>query len=441
MQLTTVCVAVGRRWSLWVRQCHNPLNLQTSFIFLGFMDLPSGKKFLEDLQKPDVTKPFFSKYWDPPSLFTPAPPTREGWERRKDLSTATPSLVADLGKAGYKVASESVEMLGSGIFHMVYTLKLEDTSEFLVRISFNFRTDARSRIWAEAKMTREVAVLRLLHSIPFVPNVIHSNTSTINDIGSPYMLLQRLPGVPLGKEGYKPLVLSTTDQHQERFVESMAEAFAQVFSITLSEIGTSKQRHSQIMANNQFCRYLESMLVLANVRTAISPNGSRKRDDPDLPSLLNRLRELAVSLIPKDNGPGLARIALIHSDPNADNILIHDGVVSGLIDWETSAALPAYLAARYPPFLRSDGIWDPCFQPQDHKMYHHPQEWPTTNQEFEHLRSIFRETMSKIRPEFFEALEKGEKLRQLFEWLEFSTWAGPTTWAGCDLWERATRNA
>jgi hypothetical protein len=37
-------------------------------------------------------------------------------------------------------------------------------------------------------------------------------------------------------------------------------------------------------------------------------------------------------LILKDNT--LARIALVHSDPNADNILINNGVLSGLIDWE-----------------------------------------------------------------------------------------------------------
>ncbi|KAJ7707501.1 hypothetical protein B0H17DRAFT_1032896, partial [Mycena rosella] len=92
----------------------------------------------------------------------------------------------------------------------------------------------------------------------------------------------------------------------------------------------------------------------------------------------------------------LTCIALVHSDTNADNILIHDGVLSGLIDWEVpfhrlrcifpasyspkqrSAALPTYLAARYPRFLRSDGIWDPSFESRDRKMDRFPVEWPTT---------------------------------------------------------------
>lgn len=65
------------------------------------------------------------------------------------------------------------------------------------------------------------------------------------------MLLQKLPGEPFGKTGYKSILKSMALQvlllrlsmnphsyRQERFVRSVAEAFVQIFSITLSEIGT-----------------------------------------------------------------------------------------------------------------------------------------------------------------------------------------------------------
>ncbi|KAJ7707515.1 hypothetical protein B0H17DRAFT_1032943 [Mycena rosella] len=429
------------------------------------MDLPCGTQFLADLQSPGpnelkdqkLGRPYFGKYWDSPSLFAPAPPTREGWERRHELSTATPALIAELRKAGYEIAS--AEMLGHGMFHTVYVLKLKDNSELLVRISFNFRTDAGSRGWAESKMKRETAVLPLLHSNPFIPNVIHCSPSTENDVISPYMILQRLPGVSLGEEGYKSILSSIVGQ--EHFVRSLAEAFVQVFSVTLPEIGsvvgltpdgqpvigslidTGETDH--IVAEGPVKtieEYLDAMIVLANVRNMLESVNHKQNptpDDPDLPSLMNRLRTLAVSLIPKDNT--LARIALVRSDTNADNILIYDGVISGLIDWERSAALPAYLAARYSRFLRSDGIWDPRFESRDRKMNRYPEEWPTTEQEFENFREIFRNAVSKLSPEYSEALHKGGKLRQLFEWLEFASWSGQTTWDGCDRWERATRSA
>ncbi|KAJ7248388.1 hypothetical protein C8J57DRAFT_1724232 [Mycena rebaudengoi] len=307
-------------------------------------------------------------------------------------------------------------------------------------------------------MKREVAILRLLHSKSFIPDVIYCSPSTQNDVASPYMILQRLSGVPLGKEGYQSILPSMADQ--ERFVRSLAESFVQVFSVTLPEIGsvagltsdgqpvigplvdTGETDH--LVAEGPFKtieEYLDSMIVLAMVRNAVGDK-SHNPDDPDLPSLLNRLRALAELLIPKDNT--LARIALVHSDPNADNILINNGVLSGLIDWEKiqrSVALPTYLAARYPPFFRSDGIWDPRFVSRDEEMYRYPPEWPTTKQDAEHLREIFRNTVVEVSPEYFEGLESGERLRQLVEWLEFSSWSGQTTWDACDRWERATRCA
>ncbi|KAJ7653104.1 kinase-like domain-containing protein [Mycena polygramma] len=421
------------------------------------MVLPSGAKYLKELpdSMPIPPLPYFNKYWEPPSPFTPAPPTLEGWERRNDISPATPILLTDLEAHGYKISS--VCMLGSGIFHMVYILTLDDGSEILSRISFNFKSDTPShRLWAEKKMEREIAVLKLLDRNALVPRVLYASPSTENSIASPYMLLQRLPGAPFGKEAHS----ITTMSEKERFVASIAAAFVQVFEVSLPAIGTVVNVNpdgrpimgplvdvgetDHIVAEGPFDtvdRYLDAMITLAKVRNTLCPlDRGPTAEDPDLPSLLDRLRALADLLIPTDDAAS-PRIALVHSDANADNMLMHNGVISGLIDWEKSAALPTYLAARCPPFLRSDGIWDPRYAARAQAMYRYPSEWPATEEERKHLRAVFQESAGKLNMEFTHALEQGEMLRQLVEWVEFSAWSGQTTWNGCDHWERDTRAA
>ncbi|KAJ6494055.1 hypothetical protein C8R47DRAFT_1069994 [Mycena vitilis] len=439
------------------------------------MVLPSGAKYLQELPDsvPIPPLPYYNKYWEPPSPFTPAPPTLEGWERRNDVSPATPVLLTELEALGYRISS--VRMLGSGIFHMVYILTLDDGSEILSRISFNFKSDTPShRLWAEKKMEREIAVLKLLDRNALVPGVVYASPSTDNLIASPYMLLQRLPGAPFGKEAHSITTMSEKAEYfKERLVASLAAAFVQVFEVSLIAIGTvvnvnpdgrpivgplvdvgetdhivaEGKPSSNFLANILLTfnsRYLDAMITLAKVRNTLCPiNRGPTAEDPDLPSLLNRLRALAGLLIPTDDATS-PRIALVHSDANADNMLMHDGVISGLIDWEKSAALPTYLAARYPPFLRSDGIWDPRYAARSQAMYRYPSEWPVTEEERKHLRAVFQElpqSAGKLNIEFTRALEQGETLRQLVEWVEFSAWSGQTTWDGCDRWERDTRAA
>ncbi|KAJ7446205.1 hypothetical protein B0H11DRAFT_2203152 [Mycena galericulata] len=216
--------------------------------------------------------------------------------------------------------------------------------------------------------------------------------STENNISSPYMLLQRCA---LAKGGYKSIF------NQERFARSLAETIAAVFSVTLPEIGAVVD-------------------ITFNGRPGIGPLAKRG-GRPD----------------------ALARIALVHTDSNADNILNNAGLISGLIDWEVlfhplhrsypqlvdvfrKLVVSGVFGCTLSSLLRSDGIWDPSFEVRDEKRYRYPPEWPATFQEL-YIFAAFLETCtaSKTSSEFFQALEGGEKLCQLFEWLEFSSWGKP----------------
>lgn len=58
---------------------------------------------------------------------------------------------------------------------------------------------------------------------------------------------------------------------------------------------------------------------------------------------------------------------------------------------QVHAALPACLAARYPRFLRADGIWDPRYAAKDRSIYKYPEDWPASEEDGDHLRAVFRE--------------------------------------------------
>ena len=52
-----------------------------------------------------------------------------------------------------------------------------------------------------------------------------------------------------------------------------------------------------------------------------------------VPELFERLRILAYRLVPRDD-PAMLRPVLVHSDLGVRNVMVNNGIVSGIIDWE-----------------------------------------------------------------------------------------------------------
>ncbi|KAJ7689418.1 hypothetical protein B0H17DRAFT_1180236 [Mycena rosella] len=207
-----------------------------------------------------------------------------------------------------------------------------------------------------------------------------------------------------------PYVRSTDAPSKEHFVRSFAEAFVQVFSVTLPEIGsvvglnldgqpvigslidTGETDH--LVAEGPFKtieEYLDAMIVLANVRNTLESVNQKQNPNPDNPDLpdnalaasLSYIRTLMRTTSSYMTGPfGFHQLG-----GAVPPLTLH---IPRLLLAKRSAALPTYLAARYPRFLRSNGIWNPRFQSQSRKMYRYPEEWPKTVQAFENLREIFR---------------------------------------------------
>ncbi|KAF8520621.1 hypothetical protein BU17DRAFT_65313 [Hysterangium stoloniferum] len=61
-------------------------------------------------------------------------------------------------------------LLGWGFFNVVYELEMRTGPPLVARIQWNFKADVISSSWAVEKISREVAVLKLLHRVsPQVP--------------------------------------------------------------------------------------------------------------------------------------------------------------------------------------------------------------------------------------------------------------------------------
>ncbi|KAF8520580.1 hypothetical protein BU17DRAFT_88752 [Hysterangium stoloniferum] len=118
---------------------------------------------------------------------------------------------------------------------------------------------------------------------------------------------------------------------------------------------------------------------------------------------------------------------LVHVDLNNRNIMVKDGTVSGILDWEIHSSLPACLGATYPDFMRYDAAYHPKYGTETRLM---PTKecWPSED-EAATLRNILREAAGLLSADFVRALEKGEILRQLLELVScWGLWSFSRKW-------------
>ncbi|PPQ74686.1 hypothetical protein CVT26_007669 [Gymnopilus dilepis] len=395
---------------------------------------------------------YYEPWWSATSVFTP------------DQDRSRPPVKVDLlsaivyEKLGKNV--KTIKFLDNGVFHAVYEILLDNGEIILSRIAFNFRDTERGRAAVSTKMKQELAVLRLIKdkapTVP-VPAIFYADPDPHNALGAPFMLMEKLPGRSAMYSNLKGI-------DKESFVRSLARVYVGVFEITLPKIGSLLDITSTgelimgpvIDEREEFPggpfdtvhEYLEWLLS----STLVHPRNKSQSPNVDLKDLFSRLSSLSKLLLPPDPNQ---RFSLVHLDPHERNLLVEGSAVTGLIDWEAHASMPTYLAARYPVFLRNDGIFDDRYKNHEDSELSDGSDTSSegsfrndmrpepfvTPAEVQKLREVFLETARLINPEYVEALQGGERLRQLVEWLAFAEWEGPWVWKGCDLWERDVRSS
>ena len=134
---------------------------------------------------------------------------------------------------------------------------------------------------------------------------------------------------------------------------------------------------------------LEHQLAAARADlAAASPKRAACRDAEPLLRALERHAAGLVARVPKR----ALRSALVHDDLHEGNILVDEatGVVTGIVDWECHSVAPRCLAARYPHWLRYDGVHDPRFAVPGTFWLETAHESARLNSLFERVRVLIR---------------------------------------------------
>ncbi|KAG8896777.1 hypothetical protein FRB99_008652 [Tulasnella sp. 403] len=329
----------------------------------------------------------------------------------------------------------SVFPAGSAPHEMTLNLELEDEISVTARIGCDTENNPAALRWLQRKYAREVASLNYLEnalpSVP-VPYVIQLDPNTSNAVHGPYVMVED----PLG-EALQTAVHEMDMPQKEVLAAALGEALAKIHRLALpnriGSISATDARGQPIVGPlaRAWGQSSRAEGPFENIKQYLSNELSQSiriaQDDPaageSVRNLLLRLNALVPHITPA-NDPAMMRTALCYSDLKDSSLFaLEDGTLGGIAGLE-GTVLPACLAASYPVFLRRDGIHS--------KTYRNPasgnQRYLLPDIEVAHLRDVFLEATKRIEPSFSVALAKGEKLRQMLEFMNTSNWEGLRKW-------------
>lgn len=342
----------------------------------------------------------------------------------------------------------SVFPAGQAPHELTLSLELEEEISVTARIGCDANNNPAALQWLQRKYAREVASIAYLEnaipSVP-VPYVIQVDSNTANPVQGPYVMVED----PLGEQLQN--AVADLDMSQKEFMTAnIAESLAGIYRHMLSSSSPSLKfgaitgtdakggpiigpisrswLHSSSAGRpegpfSDIGQFLSNELTqLARVAQDDPAIAGSPQASEAIRALLQRLNKLLPAIVPADD-PAMVRPTLSYSDLRDSSLFIlEDGALGGMAGLEATV-LPACLAAAWPAFLRRDGIYS--------QKYRNPKEpWRPTlpDNEVAHLREIFIRAAAKVEPSYPVALQKGERLRQMLEFMNASNWEGLRKW-------------
>jgi hypothetical protein len=263
-----------------------------------------------------------------------------------------------------------------------------------------------------------------------VPKVYAWDANPENPVGAEYILMERIPGEPLG------------DRWEEFSLDVKKDIICQVvgiqllFHTTFDKIGSlyrSADNDSYevgLLVNQDLFLGVRGRLDLDRgpwdhakgyltglVRSTsnILDNPEARDDDnvsvdyvDDIRRACEPLEKVIPSLCPTD--AALERICLQHPDLHLGNIMVEGNQISGIIDWECSGVYPAWDFVEYPSFLNGMGYSvaaDDVDGMEGDELKNHLEVLEETN-----LGSFYRSEMKHRDQEYKDVMEKADLLRQ-----------------------------
>ncbi|KAJ7217078.1 phosphotransferase enzyme family-domain-containing protein [Mycena pura] len=290
------------------------------------------------------------------------------------LWTREPSLhaIEAVCRRQRRIASEevcAVSFYASGAFNKLYLVSF-GSDKFLMRVSLP--------VYPQYKTRGEVATLQWVRentNIP-VPKIIAFLTSSDNETGFEWILMELMPGAPAYRR-WRNMSMEQKTVFTERIADFQAQLSARP-GARFNSIGALRPddfvpdrvvSHEFFMGDHVHYdvprgpfssshAWLSSVLqIVIQAQTAAAEKAEDEDDKEDALDILSAARKL-LSLLPKIFPPfaDAEPTALWHDDLNLNNILVDEsGAITGVVDWECVSALPLWMAARPPAFLSGGG--------------------------------------------------------------------------------------
>ncbi|KAG8946599.1 hypothetical protein FRC03_001333 [Tulasnella sp. 419] len=288
----------------------------------------------------------------------------------------------------YSIKSGNWGEVISGAYNAVRFLQIDDAAHtVLVARIPKLPEEGWTEDEAQAtsrRLSSEIATMQFVEAhtkIP-VPHIFHYSLRADGDgVGSPYMLMSKVDGVPLTE-----LWDDMDDRRRHAVLVQVAEIYVELFSHRFEHIGSLFMRDE----NGQPTWYIDRMVIMPDpeahstitsgvlsktFRSAFDfwtefANGRLRASRATAFGLDNRKYEymhmwILRSLIPSlfDTTLDTTGFPLCPGDFHTQNIMIVDGDtnprISGVIDWEWSRTLPTSSVAQYPLFIVDNPHWEP----------------------------------------------------------------------------------
>jgi hypothetical protein len=116
-------------------------------------------------------------------------------------------------------------------------------------------------------------------------------------------------------------------------------------------------------------------------------NSMNPEDQQRAKDNLSFVEAKVLSLLQNITDPSLLRCVLRHADLHNHNILVmNDGSITAVLDWEVNCIVPAILGVDYPRWLEDKGNQDPQFAPDNIFWEDSPSERKRICAQFEEVR-------------------------------------------------------
>ena len=283
----------------------------------------------------------------------------------------------------------SVRVFAQGAFNKLYEIRCENRG-FLMRVSLP--VDPR------CKTVSEVATLELVRQYTEIPapKVIAFDASNDNELGFEWMLMEKMPGQPLG-ERWKEMSFATKQTLVKRLALLVAQLFRKKFHLLgnlyhsnrhdadpnpAEELGVQASAQSALSKKFVVSKIVSMEFFWADhikqdvprgpfttsqewlsARLLFHQNDSQRtlktsNDEDDLEDargiaeIVRKLRSCLPLVFGSGPEASPEPSTLLHDDLSRQNILVdEDGNLTAVVDWECVSALPLWKACQLPAFL------------------------------------------------------------------------------------------